>query len=208
MALPPEPPPQLFGTNPPGPPPPLLPGGAPMPMPGMSFNPGQFFNMFEGVNMPMGPPPGQQLQQQQGKGQGQQQQAKGKSGVSVPAPGPPPSLHMPATFNPMDFPLPQHSQMQMQQMPKQAMQPQQGNRGKPQHGKGANRTKGQPQMQGPPMPLQFGDPPPGNPGQPQAGAVFSADQFFSMAAGMSMQPPPGAQAGSVNQLAKPRPKAK
>merc|ERR1712159_50236 len=77
MARPPEPPPQLFGTNPPGPPPPLLPGGAPMPMPGMSFNPGQFFNMFEGVNMPMGPPPGQQLQQQL-KGQGQQQQAKGQ----------------------------------------------------------------------------------------------------------------------------------
>lgn len=149
---------RVAGAAPP-PPPPLM--GT-----GQTFNPGQFFNMFEGVNMQMGPPPG-------GRG---------------PPPAPAPLGAIPRPPAPLGFPMAagfQQHPMQPGRPQQQIPQPRQHHGGRP---KGAQQGK---QQQPPPMMQQQPQIPP-PPGQLHPGQVFSADQFFSMAA--TMGPPPPSQA--------------
>lgn len=158
------PPPPLNGMQHMAPPPPLIPG--------QTFNPGQFFNMFEGVNMHMSTPSG--------------------SGAPAPMPGmgPPAPINM-GNMGFMSMPAPLHPQQQQQrQQQQQQRHPQQQQR-HPQQQQQQQRHPQQRQQQ--PQQQQFMPPPQPMPGMMQApgnmqggmppNMVFSADAFFAMANG-------------------------
>jgi len=168
------------------PPPPLIPG--------QTFNSGQFFDMFQGVNMHMSTP--------------------SASGGMPGMPGPPAPINMgnmgnmpmPGMPGYMPMPAPMHPQQQQQQRHPQQRQQQQGQRQQgqqqqqqqqrhpqqrqqQQHHHHQQQQQYMPPPQPMPMMQQPGGQMPGGQMQMPGGQMFSADAFFAMAGNMG-QPKP------------------